>query len=122
MRTTQPIFVSITDVSKLDVIQNQAFRHIVGAIETTPIAALEVETKIPLLRIQRTYFAQGYFTPMAFWFNNELIAKFLSISHSWRFVPTKKPLFSKLTTNYDEILSRTLFNTRVIFIYFIVGL
>ena len=32
-----------THLNKLDVIQNQALRHILGAIKTTPIVAMEAE-------------------------------------------------------------------------------
>jgi len=49
-----------TQLRKLDVIQNQTLRHILGAIKTTPIVALEAETKIPPLQIRRTYLAQKH--------------------------------------------------------------
>ena len=40
-----------THLNKLNVIQNHAFRHIVEAIKTIPIAATEAEAKIPPLQL-----------------------------------------------------------------------
>lgn len=51
------MIASNADLKKIGIIQNKALRIITGAMKTTPINAMEVETGIPPLSIRRLEFA-----------------------------------------------------------------
>lgn len=91
-------------LKKLDVLQNQALRYILGAIKTTPIVAMEAEAKIPPLQLRRIYLTQKYCTRLASWTNRKLILSFSNISRNWRFIPSKKPLLSRIIKKYSKLL------------------
>lgn len=66
---------------KLDVIQNIALRIISGAMKTTPINAMEVETCIIPLRLRRLYFAEKFALKTLF-SSNEIILDKLYLPHN----------------------------------------
>ncbi|XP_041980491.1 uncharacterized protein LOC121738697 isoform X1 [Aricia agestis] len=58
------INASASLLKKLDIIQNQALRIITGAMKSTPINSMEVETYIPPLFLRRLMLAKKYFVKM----------------------------------------------------------
>ena len=62
------IYSSATEnqLSKLEVIQNQALRLILGARRTTPILSLQAESHIPPLKIHRAYLHMKQFSKLKY--------------------------------------------------------
>ena len=100
------LFGSATNanINKLDIIQNQALRFILGAIKTTPISAMEAEAKIPPLRLRRLHLAQKYLIRLSAWTNKNIIHKFVYIARHWRCVPSKTPILASLGIKHINLL------------------
>lgn len=67
---------SVTVLKKLDIIQNMALRIISGAMRTTPINSMEVETCIEPLAIRRLHLAERFFVKVLTLDNSIVASKF----------------------------------------------
>ena len=101
---------SKSQLDKIDRIQNQCLRLIIGALKSTPIPALYAETGILPLHFRRNLLADRFiarimshtYTPPS------LTLKIRHVTAYWRFAPHKLPLLCKRATNLLKLQKYTI--------------
>lgn len=91
-------------VNKLDVMQNRALRIISGAMCSTPIRAMEVETKIMPLNLRRLLLAQRYSLKLISSNNRQILNKILPSVHRNLEMQTNEDLLNGIIPKLSNIL------------------
>lgn len=102
-------YVNSSYVYKLDVLQNKALRVILGAMCSTPIRAMEVESKIEPLCLRRLLIAKRYSAKLTASNNQLIIKKVIPL-----IIPLQGPITSgsKLLTGVFPKMSSILLETQ----------
>jgi len=74
-----------TSLMLLERIQNHSIRLALGAIKTTPVPALQYESKISPLRIRRIQLTQQYVLRTLSNSDTDMLNQYLTIYNTWRF-------------------------------------
>lgn len=94
-------YINSSHVQKLDIVQNRALRLISGALCSTPIRAMEAETKIMPLSIRRLLLAERFSIKLLTYRNDAVIKKL--VSHQYQHCIPLTTGENLLSGNYPKL-------------------
>jgi ribonuclease HI len=85
---------SFSNWRKLNILQSNCLRSIMGYVKSTPLPAIEVETICPPFNIRCRWLAGKFLLKSLSHSNSSLFDTFYSLFLSWRYVPKSLPVLS----------------------------
>lgn len=93
---------------KLNVLQSSCLRSAIGALKSTPIHSLNIETCCPPLHIRFRWLTGKFLLKCSHFSSSPIIDLFMSVNNNWRFVRRFLPLLSSLIQCYAPIYNHVL--------------